>query len=106
MKIIKGQLRVRAKSKPVVEYDHTVGAVYIRFSNEKVAETHDLGGRQFPLCVDLDKSGEVIGVEMVGMVSMSIKKLNQVISPHFASRIDLTPAEITIPQHAYAGSAA
>jgi len=45
-----------------LEYDLNVGALYIVLADEPVADTVEVGGNAV---VDLDASGEVVGVEVI-----------------------------------------
>ncbi len=60
----------------MVEIDFASGAAYVRFSppGQKVAKT--LVRREWPLvAIDLDKEGEVIGIEAIGVNNLTIHKL-------------------------------
>jgi uncharacterized protein YuzE len=60
---------------PIVEIDSTVPAAYIRFSKEKVASTQPIESDDAIINVDLDQSGRVVGVELVGVEEFNIRKL-------------------------------
>ena len=53
---------------PVIEVDTEASAIYIRFSNEEVAETLPLSTDDSIVMADLDSSERVVGVEMVGTI--------------------------------------
>ena len=54
-----------------LEYDESCNALYIRIKKGKVAETEPVSGN---LILDLNKKGEIIGVEILGPTQIDIKK--------------------------------
>lgn len=57
--------------------DGTIEAVYIRFSREPVAETREVNGDV--LLADFDKSGNLVGVEILAPVKIS--ELTKLVQP-------------------------
>jgi uncharacterized protein YuzE len=48
--------------KPTVEYDATVNAAYIRFSEEKVSESAEVSAG---IVLDYDGDGRIVGMEVL-----------------------------------------
>ena len=71
-KIPENYLIGEAANHLIVEIDTEAGAAYIRFAKGKVARTEviDDGGRVLVTC-DLDRHGKVLGVEYIGVKSIS-----------------------------------
>ena len=59
-----------------LEYDESCNALYIRIKRGKVAETEPVSDN---LILDLNKKGEIIGVEILGPTQNRHKK---VLPPH------------------------
>ena len=57
---------------PTVEFDPSVMAWYVRFSDAKIAKTisQESPGRIY--CIDLDSNGEVVGIELLGTKEFKI----------------------------------
>jgi uncharacterized protein YuzE len=55
-----------------LEYDESCNALYIRIKRGKVAETEPVSDN---LILDLNKKGEIIGVEILGPTQIDIKKV-------------------------------
>ncbi len=66
---------LKAATPPVVELDSEAHAAYIRFSRRKVAYTQPITTDGCIVTVDLDASGNVVGIELVGVVEFGIKPL-------------------------------
>ncbi|MDE1158147.1 MAG: DUF2283 domain-containing protein [Neorhizobium sp.] len=47
---------------PVVEYDATVDAAYIRFSTEEIAESEEVATG---IVLDYDETGRIVGMEVL-----------------------------------------
>lgn len=63
---------VRAPAKPPrVEFDSSVMAWYLRFSNAKVAKTISEESTGYVYAIDLDARGELIGFELLGVREFS-----------------------------------
>lgn len=54
-----------------IQYDKSAEAMYIYLKKEKVAKTIKINNRVF---VDIDKKGNVIGIEMLGVSHQIPKK--------------------------------
>lgn len=52
---------------PKLMFDKVVGALSLRLEKKKVMETMDLKvpGKKYRVAVDLDKDGEIIGIEIL-----------------------------------------
>ena len=57
-----------------INYDREIDALYIEFSRDKSFKTIEKGGN---ILVDLNKAGNVIGVEVLNYVKSASKKLNR-----------------------------
>jgi uncharacterized protein YuzE len=57
---------VKSKTPPIVELDVESQAAYVRFKKGVVARTVTHPDEHLHVAVDVDKSGEVIGIELVG----------------------------------------
>jgi len=63
MNSVKHVLLVNSSKAPVVEVDAHFGAVYVRFSDKSVARTLERCAEGPVITVDLDRNGEVVGIE-------------------------------------------
>jgi len=54
-----------------LEYDESCNALYIRIKRGKVAETEPISDN---LSLDLNKKGEIIGIEILGPTQIDVKK--------------------------------
>jgi len=72
------RITIRSSSPPVIEFDHSVHAWYIRFKKGKVAKTVHRDRLEVVLAVDLDSGGEVVGVELLGVKEFSIKLFKKI----------------------------
>lgn len=68
-------LIVSSKQAPSVEFDPTIGAVYVRFKRAAIARTIDRSTDELTLTVDVDAKDDVIGIEAIGCNEVVIKKL-------------------------------
>ena len=68
-----------------MELDSAAMAAYARFSRRKVARTEVLDSRKSTVTVDCDTSGDVIGIELVGVKEFTLSRLLE------ASGIELKP---------------
>jgi uncharacterized protein YuzE len=75
MKSNKHHLIVQSNSAPVVEWDSTSGAVYIRFKRTKVARTLDREAAGHIITVDIDRAGDVVGIEALFIEELEISKI-------------------------------
>src|SRR5687768_17603635 len=65
----------RSLEAPIVEVDSAAKAVYIRFKRGKVARTISPETSGAVVAVDLDRNGNVIGVEIIGIREFSLPAL-------------------------------
>lgn len=72
MRSIRRQFRVDSPTPPVIEFDHSARSVYVRFLRRAVKKTVERYGEGLIVTVDLDRNGEVIGVEGIGVDNFSI----------------------------------
>src|SRR4051794_28447432 len=66
---------VKTTRPPVVEFDPEAMAAYVRFKRGKVARTIESPSPHMHVAVDLDASGEVLGIEAIGMSELVIERL-------------------------------
>lgn len=71
----KNIIHVKSKNPPVVELDSSAHAAYIRFSNDKVAQTHVVAVDHCLVTMDANEAGAVIGVELLGVAEFGIHSL-------------------------------
>jgi len=90
----------------VIEIDPSCRSVYIRF---KVAKVHRTVSEAKPgpvIAFDLDARGRVIGIELIGVASFSIKAIRHQLPERFEN-LDLEQAEfVPTSNHCYAPIAA
>lgn len=82
-----------------IHIDTSCGGVYVQFSDGKVVKTIDCSRNDEIVTVDLDAKGEAVGVEAIGLKSLSINQIFDTIKPHIPSisRESLDAAEISMP---------
>jgi uncharacterized protein YuzE len=68
-------ITVSTKRPPIVELDSSAHAAYVRFTKKRVAETKIVSEDRHIVTIDLDSSGDVIGVEIVGVAEFSASSL-------------------------------
>ena len=66
---------VKSKSAPTVEVEMPSQAAYVRFKRAAVARTVARQAAELHLAVDLDKAGQVIGIEVVGFRELRLDRL-------------------------------
>lgn len=71
------RLMVRSERPPLIELDPECGAVYVRFKTTRVSRTVERTSDGMIITVDLDRSGEVIGVEAICFDEFTIANLLQ-----------------------------
>lgn len=100
MNSLKHHLVVSSAKPPVVEFDAECGAAYVRFSAKSVAKTLErTSERGMIVTIDLDKNGEVVGVEGIGFDNFSISALLKAAKVQ-AERIDFSKARLrATPRH-------
>jgi len=79
--------------------DSSCQAVYVQFSDKEVARTLDCSRPGEVVTVDLDHSGMAVGVEAIGLESLSINRIFQTLEPHLQGleRSQLDAAVIDMP---------
>jgi uncharacterized protein YuzE len=68
-------IRVNSATAPTVEVDTEAAAVYVRFKRTKVVRTLARNVPHMHVAVDLDRNGEVVGVEAVGVREVQIARI-------------------------------
>jgi len=68
-------IRVNSAAAPTVEVDTEAAAVYVRFKRTKVVRTLTRNVPNMHVAVDLDRNGEVVGVEAVGVREVQIARI-------------------------------
>ncbi|HYR57668.1 MAG TPA: DUF2283 domain-containing protein [Chthoniobacteraceae bacterium] len=91
MNPIKHSLLVKSEKAPIVEFDPTCGAVYVRFSNKAVQKTVERGTDPMIVTVDLDRGGDVVGIEAIGFTEFSLGQILRAANVR-ADRVDLSKA--------------
>jgi uncharacterized protein YuzE len=69
------RITVKSSATPVVEFDYSVRAWYIRFSKKKVAKTISDDKPGVVVAIDFDDRNEVVGVELLGVKEFTISML-------------------------------
>jgi uncharacterized protein YuzE len=70
-----GIIRITSTTPPVVEIDSQSHAAYVRFKTTKVVRTQPVEKAGAPVTIDFDARGEVVGIELIGVVEFSVKWL-------------------------------
>lgn len=83
-----------------IHIDGSCRAVYVQFSEAEVVKTVDCSRGDEVITVDLDANGEAVGVEAVGLQSLSINRIFETIRPHLkgVELSHLDNAEIAMPK--------
>jgi len=85
-------LIVKSSNPPIVEIDSQARAAYVRFKNTKVAKTISEDKEDgLIVAIDLDKDGDVVGVEIIGVSEFGVREL-LLRAPVTAPKIDLSKA--------------
>ncbi len=69
---------VPSRRPPTVEIDTAAGAAYVRFKREEtpIARSRQLDRLGYPrVTIEYDKGGELVGVQLLGVVEFSVIKL-------------------------------
>lgn len=92
------RLVVRGVPIPTLELDPDANAVYIRFSKAKVVKTipDERQGRGTILAVDLDSKGEMVGIEVVGVKTFSLRAIRRALPERWQRDIDLDSAPLSL----------
>lgn len=98
MRLRPDMILVKSPKPPTVEVDWDALAAYIRFRRAKVARTVQRPAEHCFVSVDFDRSGQVVGVEVVGETQIEIGKILE----HAAVRapnVDFSRVRYVRPQH-------
>ena len=60
---------------PVVELDSESHAAYVRLSKTKVAKTLVVEDKGITVTVDVDKNGNAVGIELIGVRDFTVQSL-------------------------------
>ena len=71
----KYKFRIEGGEPPVIEIDSEAMGIYIRFRNTAVAKSIDQQAKGITIVLDLDADGEVVGIESIGGVNVSLKSI-------------------------------
>ena len=93
---VKHRIRVENTRPATVEIDSVARAAYVRFKKSKVHRTACVPAKGCIITADYDRSGEVVGVEFVGIQEFSIKVLLKKASVD-APKIDLSRTRYVSP---------
>jgi uncharacterized protein YuzE len=74
-------IRVSSATAPTVEVDTEAAAVYVRFKRTKVVRTLARNVPHMHVAVDLDRNGEVVGVEAVRVREVQIARILKLAAP-------------------------
>jgi uncharacterized protein YuzE len=85
-------LFVQSGVPPIIELDPECGAIYVRFRDRKVAKTFERSSAGMIVTIDLDKSGEVVGIEGVGVGEFTLSGLLKAANVR-AENIDFSKAK-------------
>lgn len=88
-------IQVRSQKVPVITFDSETKAVYIKFSDNKVAKTIDDSEGNVIVTIDVDAKGNVIGVELIGIKVFTITKTVKILSKRIKDLPDLAKAQLT-----------
>lgn len=93
----KNIINVNSTKPPVVELDSASHAAYIRFSDAKITKTHVVDVDHCLVTMDTSESGEVVGVELLGVIEFGIQALMKKariggLSPELLRRTRYVPA--------------
>ena len=67
------KIQLQSSTPPVVEFDQSVAAWYVRFGNGKVARTTHREKRGAIVNIDVDSQNRVIGIELLGIREFTIR---------------------------------
>ena len=83
---------VKGTSAPTIEVDLMFQAAYVRFRKARVAKTVGRPSQAMHLAVDLDESGEVIGIEAIGFSELRLDRLLKTAGVRTPAGMDLGKA--------------
>jgi hypothetical protein len=86
------KVQFKAPTKPpVIEFDQSIGAWYLRFRESKVARTISEDKPGYIAAIDLDARNQVVGLELIGVREFTISWLKKA-APMDVSGIDFDNA--------------
>lgn len=85
-------LLIKSEKPPIVEFDPAAGAVYVKFSDRRVVKTLERSSDGPVVTVDVDKDGEVVGIEGICFDEFTIHQLLRAARVS-ADRIDFSKAK-------------
>ena len=77
----------------MIEVDSSVRAVYVRFNRATVAKTIPQHAEHCHIAIDLDSSGNVIGIEAIGISQFSLHALLKMASVKAPNIMDFSRAK-------------
>src|SRR5216117_2739025 len=104
MSSVKHMLFVRSSRPPIVEIDSESGGVYVRFSDKAVAKTIERQSDGPIITVDVDRQGEVVGIEGLCFTEFSLSQILRQASVR--DRVDLSKARFRTAASAHAAAVA
>ena len=72
---MKNIVQFTSKEPPVVELDSAACAAYVRFSKKKIHRTEIVHSGHVEVTLDIDASGNPVGIELIGVKEFTIKAL-------------------------------
>ncbi|NBB78787.1 MAG: hypothetical protein GVY36_04985 [Verrucomicrobia bacterium] len=80
-----------------IHVDTSCRAVYVQFTSKPVVRTLDCSRGHETVTVDMDAEGQAVGVEAIGLKSLSINRIFETIKPHLTGiqREQLDNAELS-----------
>ena len=84
---------VKSSTPPSIEVDSSVRAVYVRFKKTAVAKTIKQHADHCHIAIDLDSSGDVVGIEAIGVTQFSLHALLKMASVKAPQGMDFSRAE-------------
>ena len=84
---------VQGNDPPTIEIDSQASAIYIRFKHAPVARSIDQQLPKRTIVLDLDKDDEVVGIEAVGPMELSLNSILEKARVH-APDIDFMEAPL------------
>jgi len=75
MKNKRDVMLIESSTPPTVEVDWEALAVYVRFRRSRVARTITRPSSRGVITVDLDRTGKVVGVEVIGETRIEIGRI-------------------------------
>jgi hypothetical protein len=105
MNSVKHMLFVRSARPPIVEIDSESAGVYVRFSEKAVAKTIERQSDGPVITVDVDRQGEVVGIEGLCFTEFSLSQILRQANVR-ADRVDLSKARFRMAARSREAAAA